>query len=137
LRCIGNFFKVICVCKLNNRIMKQLLFGICMFFGLQAVAQSTDNQVTLFAQCMIAIDSQDEMKSLELLMRENVHAKIVRLDHPTQRAFILTKGIDQLNEQEFKSWFGEYSDKVWCVQIGRHGVDEVKPYPFQGCGPKP
>lgn len=117
--------------------MKQLLFGLCVFFGLNVMGQTAENQVTLFGQCMIAIDSQEEMKSLEALMRENPHLKIVRLDHPTQRAFILTKGIDQLNEEEFKSWFGEYAEKIWCVQIGRHGVDAIKPYPFEGCGQKP
>lgn len=117
--------------------MKQLLFGFFVLFGLYTSAQNSSTEVNLFGQCMIAIDSQEEMRSLETLMRQNPNLKIVRLDHPTQRAFILTKGIDQLNEQQFKSWFGEYADKVWCVQIGRHGVDAVKPYPFEGCGQKP
>jgi hypothetical protein len=83
---------------------------------------------------MIEIATAEEMKTLELEMKSNPYIKVVRLDYNTQRAFILTKGIDQLSEDQFTSWFSNYANKVRCIQIGRHGIDQVKPYPFEGCG---
>jgi hypothetical protein len=38
-----------------------------------------------------------------------------------------------LTEEQFTSWFNEFSGEVRCIQIGLHGVDVVKPYPFEGC----
>jgi hypothetical protein len=66
-------------------------------------------------------------------LRSNPYIKIVRLDYTTQRSFILTKNLDELSEANFISWFNQYSDKVRCIQIGRQGVDTVKPFPFEGC----
>jgi hypothetical protein len=59
--------------------------------------------------------------------------KVVRLDSHTKRAFILTNSIEGLTEEQFTSWFNEFSGEVRCIQIGLHGVDVVKPYPFEGC----
>lgn len=113
-------------------------FLLIVLLSAASVLYSQDNsEVTLFAQCMLAMDSEQDMKELEVSMRQHPNLKVVRLDYNTRRAFVLTKGIDQLSDTEFKSWFESFSDKVWCVQIGRHGVDEVHPYPFQGCGDKP
>jgi hypothetical protein len=73
------------------------------------------------------------MRALETEMRSNPYIKIVRLDYNTQRSFILTKNLDELSTENFISWFNEYSDKVRCIQIGRQGIDAVKPFPFEGC----
>lgn len=101
---------------------------------LTAFSQSNSaNPVALFGQCMIEMDAAEEMRALETEMRTNPYIKVVRLDYNTQRAFILTQNIDQLTEEQFTSWFNAYADKVRCIQIGRHGVDVVKPYPFEGC----
>ena len=105
-----------------------------MLIGLSAFSQITSaNPVALFGQCMIEVSSVDEMRALEADMRSNPYIKVVRLDYNTGRAFVLTKNIDQLTEEQFTSWFNSYSDKARCIQIGRHGVDVVKPYPFEGC----
>ncbi len=110
-----------------------VLIGL-FFIGLRVSAQTNESQLNLFGQCMIEIATADEMKTLELEMKSNPYIKVVRLDYNTQRAFILTKGIDQLSEDQFSSWFSNYANKVRCIQIGRHGIDKVKPYPFEGCG---
>lgn len=95
-------------------------------------AQQT-NGSTFFGQCMIDLQSQEEARDLETQMRENPYIKVVRLDYSTQRAFILTNPLSELSETDFISWFADHSDELRCVQVGRHGVDMVNPYPFEGC----
>lgn len=114
--------------------MKKVFFVLLVVFtSINAFSQASANEVTLFGQCMIDIESQEDMRALETEMRTNPYLKVVRLDYNSQRAFVLTKGIDALTEENFSSWFNQYSDKVRCIQIGVHGVDVVKPYPFEGC----
>lgn len=114
--------------------MKHVLLSFLFFWaGLSAFAQQNQQEVTLFAQCMLDLNDQNELSELEGEMRNNPYIKIVRLDYNTQRVFILTKGIDQLTEDQFVSWFNSYSTLARCVQIGTFGVDAVKPFPFEGC----
>lgn len=114
--------------------MKKVFFVfLVVFASFNAFSQTNVSEVTLFGQCMIDIENQEEMRTLEAEMRTNPYLKVVRLDYNTQRAFVLTKGIDALTEENFTSWFNQYSDKVRCIQIGVHGIDVVKPYPFEGC----
>jgi hypothetical protein len=120
--------------KAQVKNMKNIVLIGLFFIGLTVSAQTNVSQVNLFGQCMIEIATAEEMKTLELEMKSNPYIKVVRLDYNTQRAFILTKGIDQLSEDQFSSWFSNYANKVRCIQIGRHGIDQVKPYPFEGCG---
>lgn len=120
--------------KAQVKNMKNIVLIGLFFIGLRVSAQTNESQVNLFGQCMIEIATAEEMKTLELEMKSNPYIKVVRLDYNTQRAFILTKGIDQLSEDQFGSWFSNYANKVRCIQIGRHGIDQVKPYPFEGCG---
>jgi hypothetical protein len=116
--------------------MKTILFffALCLTaLPLNAQNLATED-VTLFGQCMIELQDQNEMLSLEAEMKLNPNVKIVRLDYISQRAFILTKDIDQLTEEQFTSWFNASSDKVRCIQIGRYGIDAIMPFPFQNCG---
>ena len=114
--------------------MKNILFGVFMLFGsLSVYSQTAVEETTMFAQSMIEIGNSEEMRALETEMRSNPYIKMVRLDYNTQRSFILTKNLDELSEDNFISWFKQYSDKVRCIQIGRHGIDAVKPFPFEGC----
>ena len=120
--------------KAQVKNMKNIVLIGLFFIGLRVSAQTNESQVNLFGQCMIEIATAQEMKTLEVEMKSNPYIKVVRIDYNTQRAFILTKGIDQLTEDQFTSWFSNYANKVRCIQIGRHGIDQVKPYPFEGCG---
>jgi hypothetical protein len=114
--------------------MNNLLFVLPLLFAsFNGVSQTPQNETTLFAQCMIDIENESEIRALEIEIRNNPYVKIVRVDFYSKRVFLLTKGIEQLTEQNFTSWFSQYSNKVRCVQIGVHGVDIVKPYPFEGC----
>jgi hypothetical protein len=111
--------------------------GLIFFLLLGAAyvkAQSQPIQPsTFFGQCMIEISTAEEMAQLQATMKENPYIKIVRLDYNTQRAFILTQNVESLTEDNLVSWFNEYADKVRCVQVGQHGVDIIKPFPFEGC----
>ena len=114
--------------------MKNIVLLGLILIGLRVSAQTNESQVSIFGQCMIEIATAEEMRKLETEMKSNPYIKIVRLDYNTQRAFIITKGIDQLSEDQFASWFSNYANKLRCIQIGRHGIDQIKPYPFEGCG---
>ena len=128
---------MICVLELNAMKMKGILTtAIVCLLALSSWAQTstvTNNEVTYFGQCMIEVQNDTEMRALETEMRANPYIKVCRLDYNTQRAFILTKSTETLTEEQFTSWFIGYSDKVRCVQVGVHGVDQVKPFPFVDC----
>ena len=109
------------------KILFSLLF-IC-FVG-TASAQETPN---LFAQCLFTVETEEEMLELENELRELEYTTLVRLDWNTQRAFILIENLDQLTEENFMSWFGEYSETITCIQIGVHGMEEIHSYPFTNC----
>jgi hypothetical protein len=116
--------------------MKIALLGFFIlsvsFFGF--TQSSNVSNTILFGQCMIEVQNQEDMKTLETQLKENPYIKVVRLDYTTQRAFVLTKNIETLSEVDFKSWFSQYSSLVRCVQIGVYGVDEIDVYPFENCG---
>ncbi len=114
--------------------MKNFLVGIfLLFITTNTFSQTSNTEIVLFAQSMIEVDSPEEMRVLETEMRSNPYIKVIRLDYNTQRSFILTQNLDELSEENFISWFNQYSDKVRCIQIGRQGIDVVKPFPFDGC----
>lgn len=94
---------------------------------------SSEPATTLFAQGMIEVQNQDELKALESQIKLNPFVKMVRIDYATQRVFIVTKDIESLSEEDFTSWFGEHSSKLRCIQIGVQGVDEIHAFPFQNC----
>jgi hypothetical protein len=128
---------IICVLPLNAMKMKGILtaaiIGIFALTGWSQTSTVTNSEVTFFGQCLIEVLDIQEMKTLETEMRNNPYIKVCRLDYNTQRAFILTKSTETLTEEQFTSWFIGYSDKVRCVQVGVHGVDQVKPFPFVDC----
>lgn len=113
-------------------IMKKLgLIFLLLFGAFQLSAQ--EQSPVFFGQCMIEVTSAEEMAQLQTSMKENPYIKVVRLDYNTQRAFVITQNLESLSEADFTSWFSEYADKIRCIQVGRHGVDAVKPFPFEGC----
>lgn len=114
--------------KLN--CMKNILLIFLFLLSVPAFSQQSN---AFFGQCLIEVQNREDMMALEASMRENPYARVVRLDYETQRAFVLTKDIQEFTEDNFVSWFGEYGDHVRCIQIGVHGVDAVKPYPFTDC----
>ena len=112
--------------------MKIFFFLVFIFFAVFNGAAQQNNSV-YFGQCLLDIESNEEIVELEATMRQNPLLKIVRLDLSTKRAFIITNSLDGLTEEQFSSWFSEYGDSIRCVQIGVNGVDAVKPYPFVDC----
>ena len=58
------------------------------------IPNSTQNSTVYFAQCMLTIESQDELRELEIHLRANPYISVARVDIPTKRIFLLTKNID-------------------------------------------
>lgn len=112
----------------------KLLFSLLMILAFSGLnAQQQVNTPELFAQCMFSIENEQDMLQLEQDMKMHPNTKVVRLDWHSQRAFIVTMGIEALSEEDFTSWFGEHATSVSCIQIGTLGVDTVNPYPFTNC----
>ena len=103
-----------------------------MIFSVSFGQNQTTNTV-LFAQCMFEIEDRNAMNGLSDNIASNPYIEMVRLDHNTQRALIFTHNLDTLSDEEFRSWFGEYSTTVYCIQIGVKGIDSLNPYPFTNC----
>ncbi len=98
------------------------------------VLTSQQSTAQLFAQCMFDVPSQTELDQLTFDIYSNhPDVEMVRLDLNTQRAFIITTGVNSLSSLDLVSWFGQYSGTVHCVQIGVYGVDAMNPYPFTNC----
>lgn len=97
------------------------------------IPNSAQNSTVYFAQCMLTIDSEDELRDLEMHLRANPYIAIARVDIPTKRIFLLTKNIDSFSDETFTSWLGQATTKSYCHQSGIYGVDTIATYPFKNC----
>ncbi len=114
--------------------MRTILFVLCFIVMNNGSAFSQgETHTVLFAQCHFSIPNVSDMLILEENIKALPSSTIVRLDFNSQRAFILTKGIDTLSTNEFSSWFENYSETISCVQIGIKGIDQIAKYPFENC----
>jgi len=111
------------------KIILPFLFILSFTFS---YSQSQTNSV-LFAQCYFDIQDEQVMLDLEENLRLHPNTNVVRLDYISQRAFIITQGLNSLTKDEFKTWFESFSSTVNCIQIGVYGVDAIDPYPFTNC----
>lgn len=110
------------------------MFVLGVSFGQSQQATIQQSDVRLFAQSMFSIATQAELDQLtNAIYTNHPEVEMVRLDLLTQRAFIVTTGIQSLSESDFISWFEQHADSVGCVQIGVYGVDAMNPYPFTDC----
>lgn len=114
--------------------MKTLVLAIIFLVTSSAFAQNWEGnaQSEFFAQGMLNIP-QDEMIALQNEMRLHPNLQVVRLDHNSNRFFILTANLSSVSESDLLSWFGEYAEHATCIQIGVHGVDVVNSFPFENC----
>lgn len=116
---------------MNIRII-MLVLSLFLLNGNVTFGQN-ESQTVLFAQCHFSIPVLEDMLILEEDMSSHPNAKLIRLDFNTQRAFILTKGIEELTKDELASWFEEFNETISCVQIGIKGIDHIDKYPFENC----
>lgn len=113
--------------------MKLLLVGLVLMLTSFGSLSQQQNETNYFAQCMLTIDNQEDFNDLTAILQANPYVKVVRLDWISKRLFLLSKDIDELPLETFKSWLGIYENKAACIQIGLHGTDLVNPYPFVNC----
>ncbi len=120
----------------NMKLILSLLFA---FWLLPCNAQTEASESNLsepiyfFAQCMYDIDDKDVFQTMEAEFRLNPNIKVARFDWNTKRVFVLTQNVATFTELEFKTWFWHTEKLPTCIQIGVHGIDVVKPYPFTNC----
>lgn len=108
-----------------------VLLVFAVVISTQLYAQQAES--LFFGQCLVEVESHEAARQLEADMRTNTLIRVVRIDYSTQRAFVLTNPTESLSEEQFTSWFSEYSSRTRCVQVGKQGVDLVLPFPFEDC----
>ncbi len=117
--------------------MKNLILGLVFamgsFFGYTQTTSPQTNTPAFFAQCMVNVNNQNDLTTLENQLRAIPYVKVVRVDIPTHRLFLVTKDLNSFTAAEFASWMGTYSSSFSCLQIGLQGVDPINPYPFTNC----
>jgi hypothetical protein len=114
--------------------MRYFLVIVCLL-GLTFVsrAQNTTDEPKYFAQCMLNIEDETTFRDLEQSLRNNPYVSVVRLDWISKRAFLLTRDIASLSEEQFQSWMGIHANQAFCIQVGLYGTDVINPYPFTNC----
>ena len=117
-------------------IATTLYFMLVLFMTSNSFGQSSqENSATsiYFAQSLFEVETIQEMEELEIHLKSNPSVKQVRTNFQEKRVFVVTNSIDNLTEDEFKSWFGSIALSLKCIQIGKLGVDEVQTFPFSNC----
>lgn len=110
------------------------MFVLGVSFGQSTQASAPQSEVRLFAQSMFSISTQAELDLLtNAIYTNHSEVEMVRLDLISQRAFVVTTGLQSLSESDFISWFEGHANSVSCVQIGVYGVDAMNPFPFTNC----
>lgn len=117
--------------------MKNLIlcfvFALVALWGNTQTSASQTNTPAFFAQCMVNLNNQTDLITLENQLRSIPYVSVVRVDIPTHRLFLVTKDISTFTATEFASWMGAYSSSYSCLQIGLQGVDPINRYPFTNC----
>lgn len=113
--------------------MKLFIFVLLLMLTSFGSYSQQQNNPSFFAQCMLTINNQEDFNDLSAILLANPYVKVVRLDWISHRLFLMTKDIDQLPLETFKSWLGVYDTNAACIQIGLHGTDLVNSYPFINC----
>jgi len=114
--------------------MKNLLLIVLLLSSSNMFAQDWNvvESSKFFAQGMLDI-SKPEMLDLQTEMRQIPNLEVVRLDHNSNRFFILINNMTSVSNEQLLNWFGEYANFVTCIQIGVHGVDAINAFPFVNC----
>lgn len=113
--------------------MKLILVTAMLFLSANFTFSQQQSNTHFFAQCILNIDDQAVLTSLEADLRQMPFVQVVRIDIPTKRVFLLTQNLEEISIESFKSWLGGHSESASCVQVGLHGTDVVQPYPFTNC----
>ncbi len=111
----------------------KIIIPILFILSFNTSFSQTQTNSVLFAQCYFDIQNEQTMLDLEASLRLHPNTNVVRLDYISQRAFIITQGLNSLSNDEFRVWFENFSSTVNCIQIGVYGIDEISPYPFTNC----
>lgn len=109
------------------------LLVLLLLFTSYGNAQTENEGVKYFAQCMVNITDLEMFRSIESNIRLNPNVEVVRLDWETKRAFVLTKNLSSFTDADFQAWFGGNTINISCIQTGVYGVDEIAKYPFANC----
>lgn len=117
--------------------IKLLLISIFVVVSQNLLSQSTAGDSKFFAQGMFPVEDLNVVKTVEADLRALPFVEVVRLDHYSGRFFLLTSpSLSALSEADLRSWFGTLSEKISCLQIGVHGIDQVASFPFENCSEK-
>ena len=110
--------------------MRTLTTIILLFIAFLGYSQET----TRFAlQGMINVPSRDAAAASMENIRTSLNCAAVRVDHVSQRFFILIDLPSRPTSNEVKNLFRPYLGEATCIQIQEYGVEPLSVYPFTNC----
>jgi hypothetical protein len=82
---------------------------------------------------MFDITNESQLKLLEANLKQNSLVKLFRFEPKSKTFLLITNSTEIMTTEILKSWFGEFSGKFSCIQIGIHGKDKMNSYPIINC----
>lgn len=110
--------------------MKLLITTLLLLIGSHAFTQD----LTRFAiQGMVELSSREQAETVAELIREDLHCPMVRIDHSSNRFFLLIDLVNRPTSTQIRSLLNNYLGNPTCIQIQEYGVEPLAVYPFTNC----
>jgi len=117
--------------------MKKVLILFCLLLSISGFGQEMNKpQTRHFIQCRLNNLPADSYYDLEASLRAIPFIESVRLDAISKQALIVTKDLEEVNEELINKWLADYSKDASCFYIGIMGFDPFKDYSKDLCDEK-
>lgn len=111
--------------------MRKLIFPI--LFSLLSFCSIGQELNRYFAQGQFNSKDTQLIDSVEQAIKNKAEVYMVRIDSSNGNVLIFTSDLPFLTEDEFKSFFGKYSELLTCPFIGIVRRDAFRTFPFEDC----
>ena len=111
--------------------MRKLIFPI--LFSLLSFCSIGQELNRYFAQGKFNSKDTQLIDSVERTLKNKAEIYMVRIDPSNGNVLIFTSDLPFLTEDQFKSFFGRYSELLTCPFIGIVRQDAFRTFPFKDC----
>ena len=111
--------------------MRKRIFPILFsFLSFCSIGQELNRY---FAQGKFNSKDTELIDSVEQAIKNKAGIYMVRIDSSNGNVLIFTSDLPFFTEDEFKSFFGRYSELLMCPFIGIVRQDAFRTFPFEDC----
>ena len=110
-----------------RKLIFTLLFSLLCFFSYEQELNR------YFAQGKFNSKNAELIDSVEHAIKNQAGIYMVRIDSSNGNILIFTVDLPFFTEEEFKSFFGAYSNFITCPFIGIVKQDTFRTFPFENC----